>query len=289
MKARYKKVRHKKPNRSFVGNFINVLFIALMGGFMLLPFLYAVSSAFKPLDEIFVYPPRFFVNNPTLSNFNDLFILLNSSWVPFSRYFTNTLYITVLGTTGHVFIASLGAYIFAKHDFFGRNTLFAIVVMSLMFVGQVTYIPNYIILSKLHLINTPYSLIIPAFAGPLGLFLMKQFMEGLPDSLIESAKIDGAKELTIFIRIAMPLVKPAWLTLIIFSIQNLWNNNANMYIYKEQLKTLPFALQQVIAGGIARTGEGSAAALILMIVPITVFIISQTSIIETMAHSGIKE
>lgn len=285
------KKHHKKgkPTRSVSGDILIISFLLFIGAFMVLPFIYTISTAFKPLDEIFLFPPSFFVRNPTFSNINDLFIILNSSWVPFTRYLFNTVFITFAGTLGHVIIASLGAYVLSKHDFFGKKVIFSIIIMSLMFVGQVTYIPNYMILSKLHLINSYFSIIIPAFASPLGLFLMKQFMDGIPNSLMEAGKIDGAGELTIFWRIAMPVVKPAWMTLIIFSFQSLWNNPANLYIYKEELKTLPFALGQIISGGIARSGAASAVALVLMIVPITMFTATQNNIMETMSHSGIKE
>lgn len=283
------KIKSGKPIRSLSGDILIVLFLLAVGGFMVLPFIYTISTAFKPLDEIFLFPPSFFVSNPTFSNLNDLFIILNSSWVPFTRYLFNTVFITVTGTLGHVIIASLGAYVLSKHDFVGKKAIFSIIIMSLMFVGQITYIPNYMILSKLHLINTYFSIIIPAFAAPLGLFLMKQFMDGIPNSLIDAAKIDGASELKIFWKIAMPVVKPAWMTLIIFSFQSLWNNPARLYIYKEELKTLPFALGQVLAGGIARSGAASAVALVLMIVPITMFTATQSNIMETMSHSGIKE
>ena len=150
-------------------------------------------------------------------------------------------------------------------------------------------IPNYLILSKLHLIDTQWAVIIPAFSSPMGLFLMKQFMDGLPMSLVEAAKIDGASEWKVFLKIVMPNVKPAWLTLIIFSVQNLWNNRASTYIYTEKRKTLVYALQQIQSGGVARTGQMAAVSVIVMIVPIIVFVLSQSQVLETMASSGIKE
>lgn len=284
-----KKLGSKRESRSIwvtIGLLVFLLAIAL---FTSLPFVYTISNAFKPLDEIFLFPPKFLVRHPTFDNFSDLVILFNSSWMPFTRYLFNTLYITLLGTAGHVVVASLGAYVLAKHHFWGQKFVFNMVVLSLMFASQVTYIPNYIILSRLHMINTHWAIIVPALASSLGVFLMKQFMEGIPDSLLEAAKIDGAREITIFWRIAMPQVKPAWLTLIIFSFQSLWNNNGSLYIFDEELKTLPYALQQVLAGGVARTGTGAAVALILMIVPVTLFMITQSNIMETMAQSGIKE
>jgi ABC-type glycerol-3-phosphate transport system permease component len=248
-----------------------------------------VNNAFKPLDELFIFPPRFFVFNPTLDNFFDLFALMGNSWVPLSRYIANTLLITLVGTVGHILLASAAAYPLAKYRFAGSKTLFSIVVLSLMFSGHVTAIPNYMVMSWLGWINTHASIIVPALAFPLGLFLMKQFMEQIPDALLEAAKIDGANEYRIYWSIVMPNVKPAWLTLMILQFPMLWGTDGGNFIYSENLKTLHYALGQIIAGGIARAGVGAAVALLLMIVPITLFIISQSSVIQTMATSGMKD
>ncbi|MCA0753495.1 carbohydrate ABC transporter permease [Paenibacillus sp. N4] len=279
----------KKLNRSFTVSFLLFALLALFGSFMALPLIYAVNNAFKPLDELFIFPPRFFVNNPTLDNFYDLVALMGNSWVPLSRYIANTLLITVVGTAGHILLASAAAYPLAKYRFLGSKTLFSIVVLSLMFSGHVTAIPNYMVMSWLGWINTHASIIVPSLAFPLGLFLMKQFMEQLPDALLEAAKIDGANEYRIYWSIVMPNVKPAWLTLMILQFPMLWGTDGGSFIYSENLKTLHYALGQITLGGIARAGVGAAVALILMIVPISLFIISQSSVIQTMATSGMKE
>ncbi|BCJ94018.1 ABC transporter permease [Anaerocolumna cellulosilytica] len=288
MKIR-KYLKRSKPNRSRVGDAGIYLLLIFFGLFMAFPLVYAINGAFKPLDEIFVYPPRLFVENPTLNNFQDLFIIMGKSWVPFSRYLFNTVFITAAGTAGHLLIASMGAYVLAKYDFPGGKTFFRIVVTALMFNGYVTAIPNYLLMSRIGWVDTVWSIVIPAFAAPMGLFLMKQYMEGIPDALLEAAKIDGAREWRVFSTIVMPMVKPAWLTLIILSVQNLWNTKASNFIYSEELKTLPYALQQIISGGVARAGVGAAVTLVMMIVPISIFIISESNIIETMASSGIKD
>lgn len=257
---------------------------------MALPLVYSVSSALKPLDELWMYPPRFFVHNPTFKNFRDLFDLMGDNWVPFSRYVFNTFFVSVVGTFGHVILSSLCAYALAKHNFPGRNFLFQMVVLSLMFSAVVTQVPSFLIMSKMKLINTFGAYILPAFCSSLGLYLMKQFIEtSIPDSLLEAARIDGAGEGRIFWRVVMPLVKPAWLTLIIFSFQGLWNTSATVLIQREELKTLNNALSQIVSGGIARTGTAAAAAVIMMVVPIFVFVISQGSIGETVATSGMKD
>lgn len=284
-----KLIKKRKPNRSVGGDILLYIFLALVAFVMAFPIIYAVSNALKPLDELFKFPPRIFAQNPTLDNFSDLFVTMGKSWVTFSRYLFNTVFITFLGTAGHLFIASMGAFVLAKYDFPGNKAFFKIVTVAMMFTGWVTQIPNYLILNRLGWIDTYWSIIIPAFASPLGLFLMKQFMEGLPDSLIEAAKIDGATEWKVFTRIVMPNVKPAWMTLIIFSVQALWNNRAATYIYSEERKTLVYALSQIQSGGIARTGQGAAVLVVVMIVPILIFIFSESQILETMASSGLKD
>lgn len=279
----------KKLNRSLPVNIMLFLILVLFGAFMALPLIYAINNAFKPLDELFIFPPRFFVINPTMDNFYDLVSLMGNSWVPLSRYIANTLLITLIGTAGHILLASAAAYPLAKHRFFGSRILFSIVVLSLMFSAHVTAIPNYMVMSWLGWINTHASIIIPSLAFPLGLFLMKQFMEQIPDALIEAAKIDGASEYRIFWSIIMPNVKPAWLTLMILQFPALWGSDGGSFIYSENLKTLHYALGQIIQGGIARAGVGAAVALLLMIVPITLFVISQSSVMQTMATSGMKD
>ncbi len=287
----YKKklITRRKPNRSVAGDIALYIFLVLVALVMVFPIIYAVGSALKPLDELFRFPPTILPQHPTFDNFSDLFVTMGKSWVTFSRYLFNTVFITFVGTLGHLLIASMGAFVLAKYDFPGGKTFFKIVTVAMMFTGYVTQIPNYLILNKLGWIDTYWAIIVPAFASPMGLFLMKQFMEGLPTSLIEAAKIDGANEWQVFRRIVMPNVKPAWMTLIIFSVQGLWNNRASMYIYSEEKKTLVFALQQIQSGGIARTGQGAAVLVVVMIVPIIIFILAESQILETMASSGLKD
>lgn len=257
---------------------------------MVLPMLYIISNAFKPLDELWMYPPRFFVQNPTLKNFSDLSIAISSSWVPFSRYIFNSVFIAAVGTAGHILIASLCAYPLAKRKFPGRNLIFSTIIIALMFNSSVTTIPNYLILSKMRLINNLFGIIVPAFAMPLGLYLMKQFIEQMiPDSLLEAGKIDGASEFRLFFGIIMPIVKPAWLTLILFSFQNLWGIGNSSLIYDEQLKTLQYALNNIKESGLARAGAYSAGSLLMLAVPVILFLLTQSNILETMSTSGMKD
>ena len=264
--------------------------LVILGAFMFLPMVYVIMQSLKPLDELWMYPPRFYVMSPTLKNFKDLFTLMNISWVPFSRYIFNTVLVSVAGTAGHLFLASLAAYALAKIKFPGRDLMFQTVQMSLMFNATVTAITSFILMSALHWLDSYWALIVPAWCSSLGLYLMKQFMDtNVNDSVLESARLDGAKELKIFWIIAMPMVKPAWLTLIIYSFQGLWNAGASMYIYSEQFKSFNYAIGQILAGGIKRAGAGAASQVIMMLVPILIFIISQSNIIETMGSSGMKD
>ncbi|MBO7292734.1 MAG: carbohydrate ABC transporter permease, partial [Clostridia bacterium] len=258
--------------------------------FMFLPMLYVIMQSLKPLDELWMFPPRFFVVNPTFSNFGDLFSLMSDSWVPFSRYIFNTVFITVVGTFLYVFVASLAAYSLSKLRFPGRNMMFALVVTSLMFHSTVNQVSHFIILSTLGWVDTFLAIIVPTLATPLGLYLIKQFMESsVPDSVLESARLDGASELRIYWTIAMPMVKPAVLTLIVQTVQGLWNTGASIYIHSEQLKSFNYAIQQIVAGGVARAGAGAAATVVMMLVPIAVFIFNQSKIVETMGASGMKD
>ena len=277
-------------NRSAGGDTGITIVLALLGAFMFLPMYYVVIQSLKPLDELFMFPPKFIVMKPTLENFSDLFTLMGDSWVPFSRYIFNTVFITICGTIGNLIFASMAAYSLAKLRFPGRNAIFQIIVMSLMFHSTVNQVTHFIILSAFGWIDTYLSIIVPSMATTIGLYLMKQFMEtSVPDTVLESARLDGASEFRTYLTIAMPMVKPAWLTLIIECFKNLWNSGSSIYIHSEELKTFNYAIQQVLSGGIARSGAGAAATVVMMIVPILVFVLNQSQIIETMGSSGMKD
>lgn len=289
VKPRKHLFKRRHPNRSLGGDIGIYFMLAVVACAMGFPLVFAIGSALKPLDELFRFPPTVWPQHPTTDNFSDLIVTMGQSWVPFSRYILNTVFITAVGTFGHLVIASMAAFVLAKYDFPGGRLFFTVVTTALMFSGYVTGIPNYVIMSKLHMIDTYWALLLPAFAAPIGLFMMKQFMEGLPTAIIEAAHIDGAGEFRIFWSIVMPNVKPAWLTVIIFSVQSLWNTSASTVIYSEAKKTLVYALQQIQAGGIARAGQAAAVTVVVMAVPIFIFVLSQSQILETMASSGIKD
>ena len=251
---------------------------------------FVFSNAFKPLSELFIFPPKLFPQNPTFDNFADLFMLMGDSWVPFSRYIFNTVFITICGTIGNLVLASMAAYSLAKLRFPGRNAIFQLIVMSLMFHSTVNQVTHFIILSSFGWVDTYLSIIVPSMATTMGLYLMKQFMEtSVPDTVLESARLDGASEFRTFLIIAMPMVKPAWLTLMIECFKSLWNSGTSIYIHSEELKTFNYAIGQIVSGGIARTGASAASLVIMMIVPIGIFVLNQSKIIETMGSSGMKD
>ncbi len=270
---------------------MDIVLVVLLGGvgfISIWPLLYIINAAFKPISEIFLFPPRLFVQNPTMNNFFDLSVIIADLNVIFSRYVFNTVVITLLGTGGTVLIGSMAAFPLAKYKFPGSKFMSNAIVYSLMFNGTVTAIPNYIIMTKLHLVNSYWAVILPVIGGTFGLYLMQNFIVQVPDELIEAAKIDGMSEYKIFFKIIMPLSKPAWITLIILSFQSFWGNTGGTFLYSERLKPVSYMLSQVVSGGIARTGAASAVTLVMMLVPIIVFIISQSNVLETMATSGLK-
>lgn len=278
-----------KLNRSYGGNFVIFLVLAVMGMFMGLPLVYNIVSAFKPASELFIFPPRFYVTDPTMKNFTQLFQLATNLTVPFNRYLFNSIFVSLVSTAVGVVIGAAAAYPFAKKEFPGKKMFWKLIMMTLLFSGGVTSLPSYIVKAKLGLINTYWVLILPSLASTLHMFLMRQFMLQIPDSLLEAARIDGAGEGRVLLEVVMPNVKPAWTTVAVLSFTSIWNTGSNSVIFKEELKLLPTALSQISTSGIARTGVTAAATLLLMIPPILAFIVTQSRMLQTMAHSGIKE
>ncbi|WP_457792271.1 carbohydrate ABC transporter permease [Anaeromassilibacillus sp. SJQ-5] len=279
----------KHVSRSAGGTAAIIIFLLLFGLIMALPLLYTILQSLKPLDELFIFPPRFFVRRPTLENFIQLKNITSDLWVPFSRYLFNSVFLTVFCTAIQVVFASMAAYPLAKHKFPGQKVFFNMVVLSLLFTNEVTFIPLYIMLSSMHLINSYMALILPVAAFPLGLYLMRQNLLGFPDSVIESARIDGAKEATIFWHVIMPSNRAVWMTMLMFSFSSMWNRSDTAFIYTEAKKSLPTILAQLSSAGIARMGVGAAISVFMILPPILIFLITQSGVMETMANSGMKE
>lgn len=280
---------HKQLNRSHFGNFMVFFMLVAVGIFMGLPLYYNVIQSFKPVEERFIFPPRFYVVNPTTVNYSQLFQLVSDLTVPFSRYLFNSVFVSIATTSIGVIIGAMAAYPFAKKKFPGKEGLWKLIMLTLLFSGGVTALPSYIIQAKLGLLNTYWVLILPSLASTLHMFLLRQFMLQIPDSLLDAAKIDGASDMKIFLSIVMPNVKPAWMTVMVLSFTSIWNAGSGGVIFKEELKLLPTALSQISAGGIARSGASAAAGVLLMIPPIVSFVLTQSKMLQTMAHSGIKD
>lgn len=280
---------HKQLNRSHFGNFLVFLMLVCLGVFMGLPLYYNVIQSFKPVEELFIFPPRFYVVNPTGSHYSQLFQLVSDLTVPFSRYLFNSIFVSICSTGVGVLIGAMAAYPFAKKKFPGRNALWKLIMLTLLFSGGVTSLPAYIVKAKLGLINTYWVLILPSLASTLHMFLLRQFMLQIPDSLLDAAKLDGANDFVIFMNVIMPNVKPAWMTVMVLSFTDVWNNGSAGVIFREELKLLPTALSQIAAGGISRQGASAAAGVLLMIPPIVSFVLTQSKMLQTMAHSGIKD
>ena len=274
-------------NRSRSGDAGITVLLVLLGAFMFLPLWYQIANALKPLGELNMTPPRFYVMKPTLKNFADLFTNINSTWVPISRYIFNTVLISVGATVGCLILGSMSAFSISKIRFPGHKIIMNIIVYSLMISSTVQTLTNFVVYVALGWLNTYYISIVPVWASTLGLYLMKQFIDSnVSDEMIEAARIDGASELYIFGRIVMPLVKPAWLTLIITTFQSVWNSVASPYVWSEQLKTFNSAITAISA---VSQGAASAATVLTMSVPIIIFVVSQAQIVETMGTSGMKD
>jgi ABC-type glycerol-3-phosphate transport system permease component len=282
-------VRAKRISRGLGGNLALLFILLALGAFMIIPMLFTINNAFKPVEELFLFPPRIFAQNPTVNNFLNLSAVVGELKMPLTRYFFNTALLTSVNTAGQVILASLCAYSLAKVKFPGHKFIFKLIVLSLMFPPSVVNVPRYIVLSQFNLIDSYTAMILPGLGATMGLYLMKQFLENtVPDSLLEAARIDGAPEIHVFFRIVMPLLKPAWLTLVVLCIQNYWSA-PSPHTYSEIYKTFPQALSQLNAGGLSRTGVAAAVSLLMMTVPIAAFIITQSKMLETMGSSGMKE
>lgn len=264
-------------------------FLLILGIFMALPIYLAVIMSIKPVHELFVFPPKFYVIDPTLDNYRDMFETLSEMWVPFSRYVFNSVFVTVCVTVTQCVFASMAAFVLAKCKIPGGNFLNKLIVTSLLYQSNVIYIMQYIVMARLHMINTYWALILPAVASPMCLFLMRQSMSTVPDAMIEAAKVDGANMFTICWKIVMPNQKPALMTMIIFAFQAAWNIQGGTLVYNEALKTLPTVVNQAASAGLARTGVTMAGTVFMLVPPIIIFMLAQKNVIETMAHSGIKD
>jgi multiple sugar transport system permease protein len=261
--------------------------------FMLFPVIYIFSTAFKPMDELFLFPPRFFVRHPTLDNFRKLMEQTKTT-IPMSRYFLNSLIVTSAVLIFSLLFSSMAGYALSKLTFRGKKLWFEINQLALMFVPASIAIPKYLVIEKMGIIDTMFAHILPVMAVPVGLFLVKQFIDQVPDSLIEAARIDGANEFMIYRKIVVPIVRPALATSAILSFQAVWNNmeTSQYYINAETLRTFAFYMNTLAAGDggttIAGQGVNAAASLVMFLPNLVIFVFLQSQVMSTVAHSGIK-
>lgn len=279
----------RQAGRKNGGTIAIFIFLTVLGLFMVLPIYLAVIMSVKPVEELFVFPPKLYAISPTLDNFRDMFDVLKSNQVPFSRYVFNSIFVTLAVTFFQCIFSAMAAFVLAKCRFPGSKIINKLIVVALLYQSSVIYIMQYIVMAKMGMINTYWALILPSIASPMGVFLMRQSISQLPDSMIEAAKVDGAGLFRICWQIVIPNQKPALMTLIIFAFQGAWNIQAGSLVFDESLKTLPTVVQQAASSGLARAGTAMAAAVFMLIPPIIVFMLAQKQVIETMAHSGIKD
>jgi len=287
----YKKIKISSgmAGRKKSGTVMIFVFLIVLGIFMIFPIYLTLVMSVKPVEELFVFPPELYTLRPTLKNFSDMFEAIRQNRVPFSRYVFNSLTVTVSVTFLQSVVISMAGFVLAKCRFAGRRFINSIIVVSLLYQSNVIYIMQYMVVNKLGLMDSLSALILPSVASPMGIFLMKQSISQIPDSIIESAEMDGAGLFRICWQIVMPNQKPALMTLIIFAFQSSWNMQSGAFVFHEEYKTLPTVVNQISSAGMARAGVSMASAVFMLVPPVIVFTLAQRHIIETMAYSGIKD
>lgn len=280
------------PQKFHVSQLKFYIFLIPFAVFMALPIIFIFNHAFKPLDELYAFPPRFFVNNPTLENFQNLSQLAEQSGIPLSRYVFNSLFVTVIVVFLSLALSTLAGYALSKKQFRGKKLLLEVNNTALMFVPIAVMIPRFLTVTTIGIEDTYFAHVLPLVAMPVGLFLIKQFIDQIPDSLIEAAVIDGATDFKIYWRVILPLIKPAIATAAILAFQLVWNDmeTSNLYTTSENMRTLAFFMNTLAAQTNVVVGQGMAAvASMIMFVPnLILFVFLQSKVMNTMAHSGLK-
>jgi len=269
-----------------------LMMVAPVAVFMLMPLLYIFNHAFKPFDELIEYPPKFFVRRPTLENLFELFETATTTGIPVSRYLFNSIVITALVVFLSIFLSTITGYALSKLKFHIKGAISQINTLAMMFVGTAVIIPRYIIIEQMGLVDNFLVHIVPVIAIPVGLFLVKQFIDQIPNELLDAAKIDGANSFQIYWKIILPLIKPAIATIAILSFQAVWNNAdiSATYINSDSLKTFAYYMQTLSSSSnvVAGAGMSAVASLIMFLPNLIIFIILQNKVMNTMVHSGIK-
>jgi ABC-type glycerol-3-phosphate transport system permease component len=286
------KGRHINPQRFDRGQIKILLILLPLTLFMALPIVFIINHAFKPMEELFAFPPTFFVRNPTLDNFTKLIKFSRSAGIPLSRYLFNSMIVTVLTVFASLLLTTCAAFGFSKIRFRGRGAMLQINQIAIMFVATAVLIPRYLVIAQLGMIDTVWAHVLPLVAMPVALFLVKQFVDQVPDSLIEAAHLDGANDFQVYYKIIVPIIRPAIATAMVLVFQQVWTNmeTSSYFINDESMKTMTFYMNTLVNAnsGVAGQGVSAAASLIMFIPNLILFIICQSSVMNTMATSGIK-
>ncbi len=274
----------KTKKHKIRGLLVGVLLIFLTFLF-LMPIIWVIGSSFKSTGELFSWPPTLFGKNPTLSNY-----LTAMNEGDFVRYFLNTVFVTLMATLLTVFVNVLSGYAFAKYKFRGQNILFGIVLATLMIPLEVIMIPIFKVIVATNLYNSLWGLIIPAVASPTAVFLVKQYYIGIPDAYMEAARIDGASERNILMKIMLPLAKPVISVLCIFSFMWRWNDYLwpKLVINSKAKYTIQLALANFSGEYSVDWNNLLAMSVISMIPVIIVFVSLQKYIIGGITAGGVK-
>lgn len=261
--------------------------------FMLLPIVFIINNAFKPFNELFLFPPTFLVKQPTWTNFSTLFLVSSGGTIPFTRYLFNSVLISSITLVCVILASSLAGYVLSKHRFPFKSLIFSLILVSLMFAPETVGIPRYLVISGLGLNNTYFGHVLPFLASTVGVFLMKQFIDQVPDALLEAGKLDGASEFGLFTRIVMPICFPAIATISILTFQAVWMDTeaSTLYMQDETMKTLPYyvlTLTNGLQNSVAGQGMAAAAGLLIFLPNLIIFLLFQKKVMETMVHSGVK-
>ncbi len=278
-----------RVSRSIGGDIVSTLVLALIGVFIALPLYFTIINAFKPMSELFLFPPRLVVLHPTLDNFAGIIRVQSQSLIPIERILFNSVFVTAVSTVGYIVVASMAGYAMSQMVFPGKRIINTVIVFAILFTPAVTAFPQYMLMAQIGILDTYLAVILPQMSTSFGVFLMSQFIDSVPKDVLEAARIDGTGEKYLFFHIVMPMVKPAWLTLMIFTFIGIWAATGAQVIYSESMKLLPVVLQQINSAGISRAGIAAAASLLLMLPPMIIFLCCQNAVVETMAHSGIKD
>jgi len=270
-----------------------MLFVLLtaLALFMAIPLIFIFNHAFKPLHELFLFPPRFLVRQPTLHNFIELFQSTRSeSLVPFTRYLFNSVLITVVTIFSVIVVSSLAAYALAKHHFPFKALITSLIMVSLMFAPETVGIPRYLVISGLGIVDTYFAYFLPMLASPVAVFLLIQFMGQIPNELIDASKMDGATEFVIYRTVVLPLAMPAIATIAIVTFQTVWNDTeaTTLFVHDETMKTLAFYVSTLSTNIVNGASIGAAASLLTFLPTFIVFLFFQKRVNETMVHSGLK-